>query len=93
MGCVTANIGSTGGCLTAKISRVGKGIKANVQLADEHLIATINRVGKGLKANIGLICTPNSEAYIKVTPEVLWFFKENENLNVDVMSNIKWIVK
>lgn len=92
MGCISANIGTNGHCLTAKISRIGRGLKANIGLADVRLVATISRVGSGLKANIGLVCTPNTEVYLRVTPDVLWFFQA-ETLDVEVASNIKWIVK
>lgn len=68
-------------------------IKANVGLVNKHLSATINKVSEGLKANIGVVCTPNTDAYIKVSPNILWFLNEHEILDVGVMSNIKWIVK
>jgi hypothetical protein len=55
MSCITTNIGSNGGCLSARISRVGNTLNANIGLADEHIIATISRVSEGLKANIGIV--------------------------------------
>lgn len=115
MGCITANIGSKGSCLSARISRVGNalnanigltderliatvsiidgGLKANIGIVDEYLVATISRIGGNLKANVGIICTPNTDVYIKVNPTTLWFFTENDILDVDVISNIQWIVK
>lgn len=55
MGCITANIGSKEGCLSARISRVGNTLNANIGLADERLVATISRLSGGLKANIGIV--------------------------------------
>lgn len=92
MGCVGNNIGN-GHCLTATISRVSGGLKANISLANKHPTVTISRVGEGLKVNIGIVCTPNTGAYIKVSPKTLWFFSEGETHSVDVVSNTRWIVK
>lgn len=93
MGCVSVKAGPQFGCLKATIVRVGVGLSATVSSIEEPLKATIVRVGVNINANIGLICTPNTDVYVKVSPNTLWFFNENEILDVDVMSNIKWIVK
>lgn len=93
MGCVNANIGNKGGCLTATVGRVGSNLKAAISLSDETLVAAISRISQGLEATIGIVCTPNTDVYIRVNPKTLWFFTEHEVLDVDVMSNIKWIVK
>lgn len=93
MGCVSVKIGSQCGCLKATIGRVGTGLSVAVSIIDEPLKATIGRVGANINAKIGLICTPNTDVYVRVSPNTLWFFKENEILDVDVMSNVKWIVK
>lgn len=90
---LTATTNLAGERLRATIGRYGDDLSASVRLASMPMSAIIGRIGGNLNAQIGLICTPNTEAYIKVTPEVLWFFTENDILNVDVMSNIKWIVK
>lgn len=93
MGCVSVKIGPQLGCLKVAIGRVGVGLSATVSSIDEPLKATIGRIGANINANIGLICTPNTDVYVRVSPNTLWFFKENEILDVDVMSNVKWIVK
>lgn len=93
MGCINANISSQCGCLRATITRVGEGLSATISTAEEPIRATISRVGAGLSIRIGLVCTPNTDVYLRVNPNTLWFFKENEILDVDVISNINWIVK
>lgn len=104
LGCLKAAIGRVGAGLSATVSsideplkaaigRVGVGLSAAISITDEPLKATIGRVGANINAKIGLICTPNTDVYIRVSPDTLWFFKEDEILDVDVMSNVKWIVK
>lgn len=93
MGCVSVKTDPQFGCLKATIGRVGVGLSATVSSIDEPLKVTIRRVGANINGNIGLICTPNTDVYVKVSPNTLWFFKEGEILDVDVMSNVKWIVK
>ena len=92
MSCLSANINGKG-CLSASVSRIGGGLECAVTPLGSKLMATASKLNGGLKVNIGLICTPNAEAYIKVTPEILWFFNEHDVQYVDVISNIKWIVK
>jgi hypothetical protein len=72
---------------------VGEGLSATISTAEEPLRATISRVGAGLSARIGIVCTINTDIYLRVNPNTLWFFKENEILDVNVISNINWIVK
>lgn len=62
-------------------------------LLNPDVIASIEKVSDGLKVSLGVVCTPNKEAYINLSPNVLWFFSENDVLDVNVTSNIKWIVK
>ena len=90
---ITAKILSAGGWLKATISRADSGLSANIGLAEKPISVVVGRVGANLSAKVGLVCTPNTDVYIRVNPNVLWFFTENEILDVDVMSNIKWIVK
>lgn len=93
MGCITANIGSKRGCLSARISRVGNTLNANIGLADEHLVATIGRIGGNLKANVGIICTPNTNVYLFVEPEVIWLTPDTTSADFMVRSNTKWIIE
>lgn len=115
MGCITANIGSKGGCLSARISRVGnalnanigltderliatvsiigEGLKTNIGIVDEYLVATISRIGGNLKANVGIICTPNTDVYLFVEPEVIWLTPDTVSADFMVRSNIKWIIE
>jgi hypothetical protein len=80
-------------CLKASVALIGERLAANVGLSNDGIKASIGLVGERLKANVGIICTPHTDIYIRVSPDVLWFFKEGEILDVDVVSNIKWIVK
>ena len=115
MGCITTNIGSNGGCLSARISRVGNALNANIGLTDEHLIATVSiiggglkanigivdeclvatigRIGGNLKANVGIICTPNTNVYLFVEPEVIWLTPDMVSADFMVRSNTKWIIE
>lgn len=92
MGCITSNIASTGGCLSARISRVGNTLNANIGLADEHLVATISRIGGNLKANVGIICTPNTNTYLFVTPTDIDIPQDGLPVFVNVESNAVWVI-
>ena len=84
---MTANTESKGGCLSARIGRIGGG-----KNSDEFLTATISRANKGLNANIGIVCTPNTqELYLIVTPEVLWLAPDSVEY-FDIYSNTNWVI-
>jgi len=43
--------------------------------------------------SVGIICTPNTEVYLRIDPKVLWFFGAGETQSIDVESNTRWNVK
>lgn len=80
-------------CLNINITKVNPVVAASVSRLGEPLNVMIGRLGQSMKANVSLVCSPNTDAYIRVTPKTLWLFTENDVANVEVFSNIKWIVK
>lgn len=82
MSCINAKILSGGGCL-----------KANIGLVGEHLKASVKLVGGRLKANIGIICTPNTDVYLFVEPEVIWLTLDTTSADFMVRSNTKWRIE
>lgn len=69
------------------------GIQGSVNLLATGIKGVVEMGTVAMQGSVGIICTPNTDVYLRVTPQTLWFFKENEILDVDVISNIKWIVK
>ena len=68
-------------------------LNGSVGIADTRICGKVGHLDTSIKGSVGIICTINTDVYLRVTPQTLWFFKENEILDVDVISNIKWIVK
>lgn len=79
--------------LKATIDKVGSSISATISTINEPLMASVGRVGCNLKVSVGLICTPNTDIYLRVEPEMLWLANQGDSLDVNVISNIRWTVK
>jgi hypothetical protein len=81
------------GCISVNISLVDNAIVAKARLVNQPLIATISKVNDGLKVNIGLVCMPNTEVYLRVTPKVIWLTPDTTSADFMVRSNTKWIIE
>lgn len=65
----------------------------HIGLLNPTIKTSIRNLSDGLKVRLGIVCAPNTEAFIRLSPDVLWFFSEKDILDVNVISNIEWIVK
>ena len=92
MSCLSANINGKG-CLSASVSRIGGGLECAVTPLGSKLMATASKLNGGLKVNIGLICAPNTEVYLRVTPEVIWLTPDTMSADFVVRSNTKWRIE
>lgn len=82
------------GCLSVSASRIGKGIKANVNLLNEGLSVSASRVGQGLIVDCSIVCTINKTAYLYVDPTILWLTPEMlANADFDITSNTSWTIE
>lgn len=81
------------GCLRGAVGMIDTQIRGVVGIVDIRMKGAVGILDTSIKGKVGIICTPNTEVYLRVTPDVLWFFTENETKDVNVTSNIQWIVK
>ena len=90
MECINGN--AECGCLRGSVGMLDTGIKGAVGLASKQICGSVGMLDTGIKGKVGIICTPNTELYLRVEPKILWFFKKNETQVVNVESNTKWNV-
>ena len=69
------------GCLSANISRSGKGLSADIA-AILQLSANISRSGKGLSAKVGLVCSIPEELAIRFAKDKLVWEGDTNNEGV-----------
>lgn len=81
------------GCISVNISLVDNAIAAKAWLVNQPLIANISKVNEGLKVNIGLVCTPNTEVYLRVTPDIIWLTSDTMSQEFIVKSNTNWRIE
>lgn len=93
MGCLNANIGVIYQPLDVGISLLDKVTISVIKINPNLVISIMQKMPFGLKAKLSVVCTTNNDVYIRLSPNVLWFFDEKDILDVNVISNIEWIVK
>lgn len=92
MGCLRANVELLTSRIDVSLEKIG-GITGTCRLLTKPLVILIRGATNGLKVSLGIVCTPKVDNYIRVKPTILWFSKSSETLDVEVSSNVKWIVK
>lgn len=89
MNCINGN--TECGCLRGTVGMLDTGIKGAVGLAGKQMRGSVGMLDTGIKGKVGIICTPNTEIYLRVTPEVLWLAPDtDEQFNIE--SNTSWII-
>lgn len=78
-------------CIIVSASRVGYPAEVSVSRLGIPLVATASRVGKTMEVSARLVCTINSEFYLRVSPDVIWL--DPNDANVLVESNVNWIIE
>lgn len=68
MGCLNANIGVI----------LDKVIISVTKINPDLVISIMPKMPFELKAKFSIVCAPNKEAFIRLSPDVLWFFSEND---------------
>ena len=80
------------GCITAKVSAINEPINVNVSWDIEHLKPSFALASEQLKVSVGLICTPDIDVYLKVTPTSVDIPIDGSAVYIQVYSNTKYKV-
>lgn len=90
---------SLGGCLSVRAWRIGGGLHTSAYVVREEtnkegLRTRAWRVGKGLNVTARLVCTANRDAYLNVSPNVLWLSPDMfDSAEFEIISNVVWKVE
>ena len=57
------------------------------------LKGSVGLVDTQIRGTVGIICTPNTGVYLRITPTTIWLLEDIDTADVDVITNIEWIVK
>lgn len=61
-------------------------IRGTVGFGNSYLKGSVNLLATDIKGEVGIICTPNTDVYLRVSPEVIW-------LTPDMFSSGEFAVK
>jgi hypothetical protein len=54
---------------------------------------SVGLISTQIRGSVGIICTPNTEVYLFVEPEVIWLTPDTMSADFMVRSNTKWIIE
>lgn len=81
------------GCLSGTLTRVGVGLKGEVQRIGNSLSGTLTRVGEGLKGYVSVLCTSNRDSYLVISKDTLWLTPDMIAEQFDIYSNVNWKIE
>ena len=62
-----------------------------VGLFTDSVSGSVGVISQGFGGSVGIICTPETNVYLRVTPEVLWLAPDAVE-QFDIESNTSWII-
>ena len=78
------------GCLNVTTELINKGILAETSRIGSGLRASSGRIGKGIQVACSVICSVNKDAYLRVSPDVVWLTPDMVSGEFDIYSNVIW---
>lgn len=80
--------------LVANTRSICEPIVAKTNRVDKPLTASSQRVDKPLVAHSRIVCIISSICYLRIEPQTVWLAESNDySANVDVFSNVDWIIE
>ena len=67
------------GCLSGSVTRIGS-----------ELCGCVTRIGQELRGSATLVCSVNKDAYLRVSPDVVWLTPDMIGGEFDIYSNVVW---
>lgn len=78
------------GCLSVSAFRVGRDIELTANRIGGDLLLSATRVGTGIRVSASVVCSVNKDAYLRVSPDVVWLTPDMLGGEFDIYSNVVW---
>lgn len=59
----------------------------------ECINGSVGLIPTQIRGSVGIICTPNTEVYLFVEPEVIWLTPDTMSADFVVRSNTRWRIE
>lgn len=90
--CIKVSARAIGGCLKARAYQIGGEIKA--RCTPKNIIKSVaTLLNQPLVVRCGLVCSPISPYYLRVTPTEVQWITDHTSATFEVRSNVDWIVE
>lgn len=83
-------------CIDIKINRIGESLSLVASRKDKPLKVEVEDVlkNKHLRVTCGVICTVNSDSYLRVTPDTIWLASGVlDGAEFNIYANVTWEIK
>lgn len=80
-------------CINGSVGVISTYIVGSIGVIPTQIKGTANIIDTIIRGSVGIICTPNTEVYLFVEPEVIWLTPDTMSADFMVRSNTKWIIE
>ena len=88
---IKGGVGLVGKPMFGSVDILDTAIKGEIGLVNKPMCGSIGMLDTSIKGRVGIICTLNTEIYLRVMPEVLWLAPDTDE-QCDIESNTSWII-
>ena len=78
-------------CIIVSVERVGKPMEVSADRIGSPMEVSASRIGKPMEVSARLVCTINSEFYLRVSPDIVWLDPNDATFFVE--SNVNWRIE
>ena len=64
-------------------------IDGSVGIINTRIVGSIELINTFITGSVGIICTPNTEVYLRVDPKIVWMSPE-DYAEFNIYSNTRW---
>lgn len=90
---IKGGVGLIGKPICGSVDILDTAIKGEIGLAGKPMCGSVGMLDTSIKGRVGIICTPNTDVYLFVEPEVIWLTSDTMSADFVVRSNTKWIIE
>ena len=91
MACIEPKVTLSLSYMTAKVTRIGEDITAQIIETSERLLTKISCTLEQLKVRCSIVCSlAEVEDYLEVTPAEIQWITDDMGVFYDVESNVEW---
>lgn len=90
---IKGTVGLSAKPINGSVGVLNISFKGITGFSGKPICGSIGALDTSINGKVGIICTPNTDAYLFVEPEVIWLTPDIMSADFVVKSNTKWIIE